>query len=177
MYFADLESLMIKHPVPTALLGHMGDMTVSFALLESQMQSFFGALIKEHQRIGQILSSYLSFANLRAAILSLYKERHGEDGHFRELKDLMAEAGKIEEERNRITHSVWAAGGTPNSITRVKITARESRGFHAAFETYDQSRLEEFVGNIRDLAERLLRFQIELMDQGKLINNPANKIW
>ena len=120
---------MIQHPVPQSLLVHIGDLTVSFALLESHIQSLFGSLIREHQRIGQILSTYLSFSNLRTATISLYLERHGEDEDFVKLKEFMGQAGKIEEERNRITHSIWAAGDTPGSVSRIKITAREKRGF------------------------------------------------
>ena len=152
-------------------------MTVSFALLELQLQSFMGCLIREHQRVGQILSSYLSFSNLRAAIISLYLERHGEDEDSARLKELLSEAGKVEEERNRITHSIWAAAASSDSIIRIKFTARESRGFHAASEQYDADRLSGFAGSVGELAWQILQFQIDLIKRGKLVNNPVSKSW
>ena len=173
----DLANKTLNHPVPPELLVHIGDMTVSFALLELQMQSFMGSLIREHQRVGQILSSYLAFSNLRAAIISLFLERHGQGEDFSRLKAIIAEAGKLEEERNRITHSVWAAGETSKSITRLKFTARESRGFQAVSEQYDADRLSAFAAEVRTLAWTLLQFQVELVNRGKLVNNPIARSW
>ncbi|OLC43860.1 MAG: hypothetical protein AUH75_02180 [Gemmatimonadetes bacterium 13_1_40CM_4_65_7] len=69
-------------------------MTVSFALLENQIQSLLGALIREHQRVGQIVSSQLSFAKLRATVISLYLDRHGDDDDFKALRELINRAAK-----------------------------------------------------------------------------------
>lgn len=114
----------LEHPVPPELLTQIGDVTVSFALLENQIQFLMSGLVGRPQRVGQILGSYLSFSNLRAAAVSLYVDRHGEDEDFAVLKGLLALAGKIEEERNRITHSVWGAGEL-GTAARLKVTARE----------------------------------------------------
>ena len=50
---------MLNHPVPEAHLKSIGDITVSFALLESVIQSLIGSLIYENQRIGQRSNSDL----------------------------------------------------------------------------------------------------------------------
>jgi hypothetical protein len=168
---------MLKHPVPVDLLAHIGDITVSFALLESEIQSFLGALIREHQRVGQIIASQLSFARLRAATISLYVDRHGRDEDYLKLKGLMNEAGKIEAERDQIAHSLWGAGASPGTITRIKLTAREKRGFQAQFEHYDGAKLAAFATKIRDVAERLQRLQFELLERSKLFNSPGAKMW
>ena len=120
------------------------------------------------QRVGQILGSYLSFSNLRAATISLYIDRHGEDDDFSTLKKLMVSAGKIEEERNRITHSVWGAGGTPMSAARLKITARETRGFHFESVVYDEAKLANFASTIKDLAGEITGLTFELADRRKV---------
>lgn len=159
---------MIQHPVPATLLTHIGDMTVSFALLEGQIQFLMAGLIGRPQPVGQILGSYLSFSNLRAATISLYLDRHGEDSDFAVLKTLMARAGKFEEERNRITHSMWGAGGTPTTAARLKITARESRGFHFESEIYDETRLSTFTSSIRELAGEVLLLTLDLADRKKI---------
>lgn len=159
---------MIQHPVPPVLLTHIGDMTVSFALLEGEIQFLVAGLIARPQRVGQILSSYLSFSNLRAAAISLYLDRHGEDADFTTLKGLMARSGKIEEERNRITHSMWGAGGTPSTAARLKIRARESRGFHFESEVYDEPRLLVFTSEIKNLAGEVMQFTLSLADRRKI---------
>src|SRR2546427_6805863 len=98
-------------------------MTVSFAALEFNMQVILVVLIKQSARIGSILASQLNFSRLRASLISLYKERYGEDDQFQSLRDLMVRAAEIENERNRITHSFWGMGDTPGLIKRMKMTA------------------------------------------------------
>jgi hypothetical protein len=78
-----LGEMALQHPVPVQLLARIGDITVSFALLESTIQTLAGSQLQEHQRIGQIITAELSFRNLRALVTSLYRERHGEDADSR----------------------------------------------------------------------------------------------
>jgi len=154
----------IKNIVPKELLVHIGDMTVSFATLESYMQLVFKALVdKENIEIGDILGTYLYFTNLRAELISLYKARHGEDTNYHVLKELMIKAGKIEEERNRITHSSWATGETPDSVTRIKMTAREKHGFVVQVQPYDADTLSSFTANIRSLSDEIFNFWMKLL--------------
>src|SRR5262245_45656451 len=66
-------SRQLKHPVPDAHLARIGDITVSFALLENSVQSLMGSLLNEHQRVGQIIAAELSFTRIKATA----KERDG----------------------------------------------------------------------------------------------------
>lgn len=79
-------------------------------------------------RIGHILASQLSFTRLRVAILALHKEQYGENSDYLKLKAFMKRATTIEEERNNITHSFWAAGEIPGTIKRLKITTQVKHG-------------------------------------------------
>jgi hypothetical protein len=155
----------LKHVIPRDHLVRIGDMTVSFAILEFQMLSIFVVLVNQSARVGHILGSYLSFSNLRAALSSLYKERFGEDVLYSELKDLLAQAAQVEQERNMITHSLWAAGQTSSTITRHKVTAREKRGFKAEFKQYSKNDLSAFVESIRGLAGKFVDFYHKLPDK------------
>ena len=167
----------VQHPVSDKLLVHIGDITVSFALLESTIQMLIGSLIAEHQRVGQIITAELAFRNLRALAVSLYKERHGEDSDFAVLRDLMHRAAELEDIRNQITHSVWAAGNTPDTITRVKITAKEKHGIRFHFEHVGESDLTEVTRSLKLLAGETLAFLTRLIETGKAINNPMAKTW
>jgi hypothetical protein len=168
---------VLKHPVPASLLAPIGEVNVCFALLESELQAVLTSLIREHQRVGQIISSYLSFSDLRAAVLSLYRDRYGEDEDYSKLKELVSRAGKIEEERNRIVHSIWAAGDSAQTIMRVKVTARQKRGYRADFEQYDQTRLEGFITTIKEVVETTMKLRAALVATGKLFNNPPERLW
>jgi hypothetical protein len=161
---------MIKHPVPRELLTQIGDITVSFALLEQTIQFMIWSLVNEHQRIGQIITSEMSFRNLRALLISLYIERNGKDSGYEQLRALMIRAGQIEEVRNQITHSIWGAGHSPLSIIRIKTTAKEKYGFQTKYEQYTEGSLKEISDNIKTLVTEIQNFQIELFEQNKVYN-------
>ena len=55
---------MMQHPAPKKLLVHIGDITVSFTLLELKFQNLVGSLTDNHQRIGQITTAELAFSRL-----------------------------------------------------------------------------------------------------------------
>jgi hypothetical protein len=163
-----MNKIVQHYPVPSNLLAQIGDMTVSFALLELEIQILLGALICKHQRIGQIIASQLSFAKLRATVVSLYRERHGEDDDFKTLKQLLNDAGKVEEERNRITHSVWGGGDSADKITRTKITCREKRGFQFQSEEFDEAKFIAFNNRINELAVAFYDLYVNLVQKGKV---------
>lgn len=168
---------MLKHPVSEEHLKQIGDMTVSFALLENVMRMLVCSLVNEHQRIGQIITAELSFRNIKALARSLYIERHGKDNDFTRLEHLMKKAESLEERRNQITHSFWAVEDKPNSVTRIKITAKENLGYKFGSEIIEAKDLEIFVSEIKELAYDIQNFQIQLIQNGKAINNTFNKLW
>ncbi len=168
---------MMQHTVSKDHLTEIGDITVSFTLLEFQLQSLIGSLIYEHQRIGQIVTAELSFRNLRDLLISLYLERHGEDEDFEILQEFMKRSGKIEEKRNQITHSIWAGGKDKNHIIRIKTTAKEKHGISFKSEQFSVNDLSDFVKVIKVLSRELSDFQIDLMQRKKVLNLPIQKFW
>jgi hypothetical protein len=162
---------MLQHPLPDSILIRIGDMTVSFALLEDAIQSLAGSQIHDSQRIAQIITAELSFKQLRALTTSLYRERHGEDADFETLRALMKRAAELEADRNRITHSLWGAGETAETVTRIKATAKERRGIHFDFEKeVSASDLATVADDMKRLAGDVQRFWIGLIEVGKAIN-------
>jgi hypothetical protein len=157
----------IQHPVPDEHLKHIGDMTVSFALLESIIQFFIWILFSDDQRIGQIVTAELSFSRLRALLISIYLERFGDDEDFKTLRNLMQQASVVEEKRNKITHSVWGAGGDPDTIMRIKTTAKEKHGIKFHHEKFTSKDLSDFVGKIKKLSLEIQDFSISLIDRNK----------
>jgi hypothetical protein len=168
---------MLKHPVPHAILAGIGDVTVSFALFESMIQTWAGSQIQDYQPITQIITAELSFRNLRALTTSLYRERHGEDDDYDELRELMKRAAELEHLRNEITHSVWGAGETAYTVTRIKTTAKERHGLRFDFTTVSAEDLRAVAEEIQQLAEDVQRFWIRLIEARKAINVRSERLW
>ena len=161
-----------QHSVPSRFLVLIGDMTVSFAMLEMIIRALFRSMIQENQRVGQILAAQLSFNRLSAATLSLYRDRHGDDDDFDALQDLLGRAATIEQERNLITHSYWGARRDADTITRLKSTSGLRRGYQFQTEDYDDDKLRSFVDQIKVLAADISHLQAELIATGKAFDNP-----
>jgi hypothetical protein len=156
----------MKHPGPKEHLEYIGDMTVSFALLEAAVQSIVWTLIGEGQRIGNIIKAELSFKNLRTLGLNLYQERYGEDSNFRTFNSLMKKVDELEDRRNQFTHSIWAVGKDSESLTRFKTTSKRNKGLHFQIEDVQTKDLADFVINIQKLYDEIQGIWIHLLDRG-----------
>ena len=168
---------MMRHIVPASILKQIGDVTVSFAMLESAIQTLIGSLIAEHQRIGQIITAELSFRNLRALLASLYIERHGTDDDFETLRSFNSRAAELEGKRNQIIHSIWATGNAPETVTRIKTTAKEKRGIDFDFQQMDVAAFKTVADDMKKLASEYHRLMFSLLESGNAINNPIEKQW
>jgi hypothetical protein len=162
--------MALQHPVPDDHLKHIGDMTVSFALLENCLQSLAQSLLGAGQRMGQIITAEVSFRALRALTVSLYLQRNGEDQHIEQFRALIRRAADVEEKRNQITHSLWGAGTTAESITRIKVTAKEKHGIRFRFDDVTAKDLAAAAQEIKDLAQDIQRFWFTLVSEGKATN-------
>lgn len=153
----------LQHPVPESHLAAIGDITVSFALLESLMCSLTHDILESSHRIGQIVTAELAFKNIRALAISLFLELHGETTELSTLRLLMKRAATLEEKRNQITHSLWAVGDTTETITRIKTTAKEAHGIRHQFEQMSVDDLRALAALISELAEDIQSFHIAHM--------------
>ncbi len=163
----------LEHPVPSDMLRAIGDMTVSFALLEMTIQDLVGWFISGHQRIGQIVTSEAAFPRLLNMARALYIDQHGRDGHYQDLDALLREAENAYSQRNLVTHSIWATGSTLDSAMRVKFSARDKKGFTATFKEMDAHGVHEQAEGFKALAYRVQMFWISLFDAGKQPGGPS----
>jgi hypothetical protein len=167
----------MRHPVPEPILTQIGDITVSFALLESGFQSLAWSFIQDSQRIGQLITAELSFKNVRALALSLYRERHGDDADLATLRELLNRAADLEEKRNLIIHSVWATGEEEQTVTRIKATAKQRHGLRYTFTAVSADDLAAVADDIQRLAYDVQRFWINLIKRRKARNDPSDRLW
>jgi hypothetical protein len=61
-------------------------------------------------------------------------------------------------------------GERADSITRMKITAREKRGYHTEFKQYDEKMLTDFAESIRQLTFEITKFWVSTV--GRLPSQP-----
>ncbi len=162
--------MALQHPVPDEHLKHIGDITVSFTMLELNVQAFAWGLLGAGQRTGQIVTAELSFRAVRALAQSLYLNRNGDDDFLAKLRKLMARADRAEERRNGIIHSHWAVGANAASITRFKNTAKRKSGFQVTVENLTGDQLAGFALEIKTLAHDILTLFVALIRNGKAAN-------
>jgi hypothetical protein len=142
-------------PTPPEYLQRIGKVTASFAMLEQTLSFFIWGLISNDPIIGQIVTAELRFKNLLSLLSSLGRHRTKNEKRIKELDDWIKRAMKVEEKRNVICHSIWGAGEAPNSITRIKTTAKISKGLRRQFEQTTVDDLDFIVNEIRAVSEDL----------------------
>jgi hypothetical protein len=166
---------VLQHPVPEPILARIGDITVSFALLESMLQSLAGLLLGCDQRTQQIVTAEISFQQLCKLVVSIGRERYvGEDA--KRLDDLVTGALKLADRRNAITHSLWAAGSTRDEVNRVKVTAKKAKGFNIDSEQITVEALAAVAADMCQRAHDMQTFWIKHIDHaGNDHTHPAGR--
>jgi len=144
--------LQYQHSVSDEYLKQIGDMTVSFAILEKMIVIAAGMLCQNCQEVVQIAAAQLSFRNLRVFLASIYIERFGQDANFPALRKLMKRAELLEDRRNQVTHSLWFSGHDHDTIWRSKHIASKNKGLKHHMEAYTLKDLASFVKEINILA-------------------------
>ena len=150
--------MALQHPVPDEHLKHIGDITVSFALLESVLQHVAKYLLGTEQHIATVVTAELSFKALRAVTVSLYLQRYSADEDLEKFRALMTRAAQAEDRRNQITHSLWLGAVDPRSVTRHKTTAKERHGMKFQWEEISAAALAGFAHEIKALALDIQNF-------------------
>ena len=153
----------LEHRVSAKVLVQIGDITVSFALLESAIRRFIGSFIHGHPRVAEAVTAELAFKQLRALAISLYKERYGEDDDFRNISALMKQAAKLEELRNQVTHSEWRGDDVSDTAIRVKTTAKEKYGVRFHFQEMSETELAKIATDLATVASEITLFQLQVV--------------
>ena len=152
---------MVEHSIPEPLLTRIGDITVSFATLELQMQLLIDVLLVNEIRVTQIVTAELPFRALLPLATSLYRERHGEDADFDELREVLKRVEKVEQDRNLVMHSTWAIQDD-GTIALAKTTARLKRGLHVRIEPMGAAELKEIAEDVRQVGDEIFMFMTKV---------------
>ena len=168
----------IRHPISEDTLAAIGDIHVSFALLEMLMKQLGTTLIDDYQDVGQTVFAPLSFKHLIGVLEALYTERNGNDptdSDLVSLKSALKKATKLNEERNKVAHSVWASGPAIDHVTRIKVKAKVNTGLDHSVQTMSRSDLLDLANAMRWCATHFQLILFELIRKGKATNNPTRR--
>ena len=153
------------------IFAEIGRITVSWAELEDVLGVLVCSLINDLQRYTRIVAIELNYRNLTNLILSLYRERHGEDDDFIRLKELIKKVSKVEQERNIVTHSIWRSAGAPHLVTRIKTTAKGKYSLNIV--NYDPKKFRQISDEMVNLKNEIIEFIKSLVNSGKAFDNPV----
>jgi hypothetical protein len=92
---------------------------------------------------------------------SLYRRYDIVGDESRSFEAILNRAVQAEERRNRITHSLWGAGKQPETITRIKTTAKKAVGLKHQFEQMSATDLNAEADFIAVVADEIQRFMID----------------
>jgi hypothetical protein len=144
-------------------LAAIGLITINFAMLESTIASGVWLLLELDQKRGQIITAELSFRGLVALFSSLYREKTNDSTKLEELDALVKKVMGTEEKRNIISHSLWAIGTSDQTISRIKTTAKMSKGLKHTFEQVTVESLMQIADEIADAAAEIQFFYVRDM--------------
>ena len=154
----------LHHPVPEDCVRAIGSITVYFSMLEGDIKSLIGLLLLGNvgdQRLSSIFTEELSFKKLLDLLGALFHYRfEGQSEKLEELKKLIRRAVQVEEERNKIIHSSWAAWD-PGMVTRFKVTAKQ-KGLRRQFEKMSVADLDQIAEKISVVAMDFTDFNLRL---------------
>ena len=144
----------------------LGRLVFKFAHLETSLGCAVGYLANpKESRVGQILVAELSFKSRLAVFSTLYPERITNAPASDKLKAFLSRAHYLEDQRNSLIHSFYRAGsvGDPTA-TRIKATAKESKGLRIQFEQITAQSILAEADKIPSVEARLNMLMVEADD-------------
>ena len=155
------------------IFAEIGRVTVRWAELEDALGMLITSLLNDFQRYTRIVATELSYSGLTNLIVSLYLERHGEDDDLQALRQLLARADAVEQQRNQIVHSTWRSAGAPYIVTRIKTTAKRKHGPKTTVENYDADCFRRVSDEIANVTRDVAAFARSLIERGKAFDRPV----
>ncbi len=147
-----------------AIITALGRVVVNFASLEFTLGTAIILLLNIDQKVGQILVSKLPFKGRIDVFDALVRYQKPNMASGAQHVDIITNLGQLEDRRNQIVHSAWAAAKQPTELTRVKVNVRRKRGLSFTFEPYDETKVLELAQEIKQATEKVLNYAISLIE-------------
>jgi hypothetical protein len=149
--------------------NQLGRVAVNFQHVEMSLAFLTWALIPVPQDRRAIITSQLPFDRLLTVFYLLLKGHIAHNAsHVAELDEISKKASELEQNRNTLMHSVWAAGEA-GEVTRMKWAASRKKGLSVQSPETTAADIQKVADDLRDLSKRLMGFTERLRKKG-LIN-------
>ncbi len=109
-------------------LARLGECVAHFQRVEQALSICISALIGRSRKVGEIVTSEMSFRAKVAVYSALCHHALDTDELPRDLRQLVARLYWAEQERNTISHSLWDASEEfPEAVRREKTSSKKGR--------------------------------------------------
>jgi hypothetical protein len=109
-------------------LARLGECVAHFQRIDEALNICISALIGRSRKIGEIVTSEMSFRGKVAVYSALCHHALGVENLPEDIRGLVARLHWAEQERNTISHSLWdASKKNPNAIRREKTSSKKGR--------------------------------------------------
>lgn len=149
--------------MPSSYLKEIGKISVLYSLLESNMSFVICELLGD-QNLGQIFTAHLNFTALVDLIGSLYKYKVKDVQKVKKLNGLIAEARAVQEERNKLIHSLHIVEMQTGSMIRIHTTARAKKGLQNLIVQVPIADLRDLTSKISATADRFRELVLQIRE-------------
>jgi len=152
----------------------IGRVTANFQMLEAAIMMTTGALISPDAKVGQIVTSQLSFDRLCTTLDGLIRHRVPDPELHSSLTAALTKASDAEQRRNTILHSIYLGPEEPGrpGATRAKITVRRGKGLKRDMTPVDAASIDKVAGEILEAWDEFVKIMTALESRG-LVTFPA----
>ena len=134
-------------------LARLGECMVRFQHIEEALSRCISGMIGRDHRVGNILTSELSFRGKVAIYTALFLHRTGLRDLPADVSELIGRLHSAEQRRNTLVHSIWDASvKNPGTIRRLKSACRK-KGLIISLEHITPDELDEDAHNFEGIAE------------------------
>lgn len=145
-------------------MARIGEVIVHFQCIEEAISQCIAAMVSWERRIGEIVTSELSFRAKVDAFRALFLHRSRLANLPSDVTELIGRFHAAEQRRNVIVHSCWDANyHKPTTIKRQKVACKSKKGLHKVTQEIEPEKLEEDIRDFDGVADGLLYFMNECL--------------
>jgi hypothetical protein len=140
----------------------IGEIAIAFGILELYLELAIWQMIAEtdeaKRKLGEAITAEMSFDRKVHAFYSMFALRFPTEAADPELKALVADLFAAQDNRNQILHSAWSFSEKFDAFTRMKASAKASKGLTRKISTVEPSELLTKHKQIGELGQRFALF-------------------
>ena len=103
---------------------------------------------------------------MRTLLFSVLKHRTEDPAVLDDCRKLLGRISEVEDARNTITHSSWAAGNRSETVTRIKMTAKMKKGWDIKFEQMTADELQRTADAAAVVENEVMDFMFRILGSG-----------